>query len=176
MAYTRDEVLAQMDKTQAIYNQMADRYEDTADPKTDTLAQISKQTGSQGSMSILNKDTNYRAFEKGQEREAALEGERAVNTTLFGVPINQMTPMKSEALRRQKITDIFENKELVGQKMRPQIEAQGMLDYELLKSGAIPGVGYMAEGGLANLTRTTPPKRSLNKDSQGLASLPEYDK
>ena len=84
--------------------------------------------------------------------------------------------MKSEALRRQKITDIFENKELVGQKMRPQIEAQGMLDYELLKSGAIPGVGYMAEGGLANLTRTTPPKRSLNKDSQGLASLPEYDK
>ena len=32
------------------------------------------------------------------------------------------------------------------------------------------------DGGLMNLTRTTPPKRSLNKDSQGLASLPEYDR
>ena len=37
----------------------------------------------------------------------------------------------------------------------------------------IPG---MKSGGLMNLTRTTPPKRSLNKDSQGLASLPEYDR
>jgi hypothetical protein len=34
----------------------------------------------------------------------------------------------------------------------------------------------MKSGGLMNLTRTTPPKRSLNKDSQGLASLPEYDR
>jgi len=176
MAYTRDDVLAQMDRTQAIYNKMADKYEDTADPKTDTLAQISEQTGSDGNISILEKDTNYRAFEKGQERELGKEGERSVNTTLFGVPINQMTPMKSDALRRQKITDIFENQELVGQKMRPKVKAQGMLDYELLRSGAIPGVGYMAEGGLANLTETTPPKRSLNKDSQGLASLPEYDR
>ena len=32
------------------------------------------------------------------------------------------------------------------------------------------------DGGLMNLTETTPPKRSLNKDSQGLASLPEYDR
>ena len=176
MAYTRDEVLAQMEKTQGIYDQIANKYEDTADPKTDSLAQISKQTGSDGSMSVLNKDTNYRAFEKGQEREAALEGERSVNTTLFGIPINQMTPMKSDALRRQKITDIFEDGQLVGQKMKPEVQAQGMLNYNLLKSGAIPGIGYMAEGGLANLTRTTPPKRSLNKDSQGLASLPEYDR
>jgi len=176
MAYTRDEVLAQMEKTQGIYDQIANKYEDTADPKTDSLAQISKQTGSDGSMSVLNKDTNYRAFEKGQEREAALEGERSVNTTLFGIPINQMTPMKSDALRRQKITDIFEDGQLVGQKMKPEVQAQGMLNYNLLKSGAIPGIGYMAEGGLANLTRTTPPKKSLNKDSQGLASLPEYDR
>ena len=180
MAYTRDDVLAQMNKTQAIYDKMANKYEDTADPKTDTLAQIAKQTGSDGSMSVLNKDTNYRAFEKGQERELGKEGERSVNTTLFGVPINRMTPMKSEALRRQKITDIYKNvdgdKKLISQKMRPKVKAQGMLDYELLGSGAIPGVGYMAEGGLANLTRTTPPKRSLNKDSQGLASLPEYDR
>ena len=36
--------------------------------------------------------------------------------------------------------------------------------------------GKFREGGLANLTRTTPPKKSLNKDSQGLASLPEYDR
>jgi len=36
--------------------------------------------------------------------------------------------------------------------------------------------GKFKEGGLTNLTRTTPPKRSLNKDSQGLASLPEYDR
>ena len=34
----------------------------------------------------------------------------------------------------------------------------------------------LANGGIASLTRTTPPKRSLNKDSQGLASLPEYDR
>jgi len=176
IAYTRDDVLAQMEKTQAIYDKMANKYEDTADPKTDTLAQISEQTGSDGNISILEKDTNYRAFERGQERELGKEGERSVNTTLFGVPINLMTPMKSESLRKQKITDVFENRELVGQKIRPQIKAQGMLDYDLLRSGAIPGIGYMAEGGLANLTRTTPPKRSLNKDSQGLASLPEYDR
>ena len=120
MAYTRDDVLAQMDRTQAIYNKMADKYEDTADPKTDTLAQISEQTGSDGNISILEKDTNYRAFEKGQERELGKEGERSVNTTLFGVPINQMTPMKSDALRRQKITDVYENvdgdKKLISQK------------------------------------------------------------
>ena len=34
----------------------------------------------------------------------------------------------------------------------------------------------MKSGGLMNLTRTTPPKRSLNRDSQGLASLLEYDR
>ena len=51
-----------------------------------------------------------------------------------------------------------------------------MLDYDRLRRGVVQGIGYMAEGGLANLTRTTPPKRSLNKDSQGLASLPEYDR
>tara|TARA_R100001079_G_scaffold26629_1_gene13364 strand:- start:387 stop:2591 length:2205 start_codon:yes stop_codon:yes gene_type:complete len=39
----------------------------------------------------------------------------------------------------------------------------------------LEGIG-MKSGGLMNLTRTTPPKRSLNKDSQGLASLPEYDR
>jgi len=172
MAYTRDEVLAQMEKTQAIYDQLASKYEDTADPKTDSLAQISKQTGSDGSMSVLNKDTNYRAFEKGQEREAALEGESSVNRTLFGVPINQMTPMKSDALRRQKITDIFKDKKLVGQKMKPEVKAQGMLDYELLKSGAIPGIGYMAEGGLANLTTTVAPQSGPN--SKGLESLRKY--
>ena len=172
MAYTRDEVLSQMDKTQTIYDQIDSKYEDTADSKTDSLAQISKQTGSDGSMNVLNKDTNYRAFEKGQEREAALEGERSVNTTLFGVPINQMTPMKSDALRRQKITDIFEDRKLVGQKMKPEVKAQGMLDYELLKSGAIPGIGYMAEGGLANLTTTVAPQSGPN--SKGLESLRKY--
>ena len=39
----------------------------------------------------------------------------------------------------------------------------------------LEGIG-MKSGGLMNLTRTTPPKRSLNRDSQGLASLPEYDR
>ena len=171
MAYTRDEVLAQMDKTQAIYDQIASKYEDTADPKTDSLAQLSKQTGSDGSMNILNKDTNFRAYQKGEEKGMVQEAEKALT-----LPFGEMSPARIETERKKKITDIFEDGQLVGQKMKPEVQAQGMLDYELLKSGAIPGVGYMAEGGLANLTRTTPPKRSLNKDSQGLASLPEYDR
>ena len=83
-----------------------------------------------------------------------------------------MTPMKSDALRRQKITDIFEDRKLVGQKMKPEVKAQGMLDYELLKSGAIPGIGYMAEGGLANLTTTVAPQSGPN--SKGLESLRKY--
>jgi hypothetical protein len=80
--------------------------------------------------------------------------------------------MKSDALRRQKITDIFEDRKLVGQKMKPEVKAQGMLDYELLKSGAIPGIGYMAEGGLANLTTTVAPQSGPN--SKGLESLRKY--
>ena len=171
MAYTRDEVLAQMDKTQAIYDQIASKYEDTADPKTDSLAQLSKQTGSDGSMNILNKDTNFRAYQKGEEKGMVQEAEKALT-----LPFGEMSPARIETERKKKITDIFEDGQLVGQKMKPEVKAQGMLDYNLLRSGATPGIGYMAEGGLANLTRTTPPKRSLNKDSQGLASLPEYDR
>ena len=48
-------------------------------------------------------------------------------------------------------------------------EEEELLEYMSKVQGA-------KDGGLMNLTRTTPPKRSLNKDSQGLASLPEYDK
>ena len=171
MAYTRDEVFAQMEKTQAIYDQIANKYEDTADPKTDSLAQLSKQTGSDGSMNILNKDTNFRAYQKGEEKGMVQEAEKALT-----LPFGEMSPARIETARKKKITDIFEDGQLVGQKMKPEVQAQGMLDYNLLKSGAIPGIGYMAKGGLVNLTRTTPPKKSLNKDSQGLASLPEYDR
>ena len=171
MAYTRDEVFAQMEKTQAIYDQIANKYEDTADPKTDSLAQLSKQTGSDGSMNILNKDSNFRAYQKGEEKGMVQEAEKALT-----LPFGEMSPARIETERKKKITDIFEDGQLVGQKMKPEVQAQGMLDYNLLKSGAIPGIGYMAKGGLVNLTRTTPPKRSLNKDSQGLASLPEYDR
>jgi hypothetical protein len=48
-------------------------------------------------------------------------------------------------------------------------EEEELLEYMSRVQGA-------KDGGLMNLTRTTPPKRSLNKDSQGLASLPEYDR
>ena len=48
-------------------------------------------------------------------------------------------------------------------------EEEELLEYMSKVQGA-------KDGGLMNLTRTTPPKRSLNKDSQGLASLPEYDR
>ena len=48
-------------------------------------------------------------------------------------------------------------------------EEKELLEYMSKVQGA-------KDGGLMNLTRTTPPKRSLNKDSQGLASLPEYDR
>ena len=48
-------------------------------------------------------------------------------------------------------------------------EEEELLEYMSRVQGA-------KDGGLMNLTETTPPKRSLNKDSQGLASLPEYDR
>jgi hypothetical protein len=51
---------------------------------------------------------------------------------------------------------------------RPE-EEEELLEYMSRVQGA-------KDGGLMNLTRTTPPKRSLNRDSQGLASLLEYDR
>jgi hypothetical protein len=163
-AYTDDDRFKQLEKTSAIYNQIADKYSESGDPLTD----IGKQTGSEGpTPEIMDKESNFRAFQRGQEIGLAREAERARE-----MPFGELSPARIQAERAKKITDIYEDGEVVGQRMKPQVQAQGILDYNLLQQGLTPGIAYMAEGGLTNLTRTVAPQSGPN--SKGLESLRKY--
>jgi len=163
-AYTDDDRFRQLEKTSAIYNQIADKYSESEDP----LIDIGKQTGSEGpTPEIMDKESNFRAFQRGQEIGLAREAERARE-----MPFGELSPARIQAERAKKITDIYEDGEIVGQRMKPQVQAQGILDYNLLQQGLTPGIAYMAEGGLTNLTRTVAPESGPN--AKGLESLRKY--
>tara|TARA_R100001460_G_scaffold30731_1_gene60609 strand:+ start:1839 stop:4520 length:2682 start_codon:yes stop_codon:yes gene_type:complete len=180
--YTPEMLQEQFDKTSDIYGMIADKYPIPMNPdgtvndnKPGPLEQAEANTvGDEARMFATGSD--YRAYKEGEERALVKQVEKAKT-----LPFGEMSPARIETERKKRITDIFGigqdgRPKLVGQKMKPQVELEGMAKYDQLRRGVIQGIGYMAEGGLANLTRTTPPKRSLNKDSQGLASLPEYDR
>ena len=175
--YTPEMIQKQFDKTSAIYGMIADKYPIPMNPdgtvnenKLGPIEQAEANTvGDESRMYATGSD--FRAYKEGEEKALVEQVEKAKT-----LPFGELSPARIETARKKKITDIFEDGQLVGQKMKPQVELEGMLDYDRLSRGVTQGIGYMAEGGLANLTRTTPPKRSLNKDSQGLASLPEYDR
>ena len=176
-AYTPEMLLEQFDKTSDIYGMIADKYPIPMNPdgtvndnKPGPIEQAEANTvGDEARMFATGSD--YRAYKEGEEKALVKQVEKAKT-----LPFGELSPARIETERKKKITDIFEDGQLVGQKMKPQVELEGIYDYDRLSRGVTQGIGYMAEGGLANLTRTTPPKRSLNKDSQGLASLPEYDR
>ena len=175
--YTPEMIQKQFDKTSAIYGMIADKYPIPMNPdgtvnenKLGPIEQAEANTvGDESRMYATGSD--YRAYKEGEEKALVEQVEKAKT-----LPFGELSPARIETERKKRIIDEYEDGQLVGQKMRPEVKAQGMLDYDRLRRGVVQGIGYMAEGGLANLTRTTPPKRSLNKDSQGLASLPEYDR
>ena len=158
--YTPEMIQKQFDKTSAIYGMIADKYPIPMNPdgtvnenKLGPIEQAEANTvGDESRMYATGSD--FRAYKEGEEKALVEQAEKAKT-----LPFGELSPARIETARKKKITDIFEDGQLVGQKMKPQVELEGMLDYDRLSRGVTQGIGYMAEGGLANLTRTTPPKR-----------------
>ena len=110
-------------------------------------------------------------------------GEIETPTMKAPTPERQALPSSQEYLRqfmRQNLPGSEELEDRTIDRFVEQLSPMEKFELEALDQSRAEKLygtqGKFKEGGLANLTRTTPPKRSLNKDSQGLASLPEYDR